>query len=479
MKNFFTTVLFILCFSFSLTSYGQGSIQSVVPNAALPGQSVEIIIRGANTAFQIGAVSVSFGPSVIVQQVAVNNSYTLVVTAEILSTANPGMNDITIISSGQIIEMLGAFEIIDASGNAVLAILEINAVQVLYASDFDPDNLANAPLVFRVTVLNDQQKRDLKTYFYLILEGEGLLLTAIKNQPQTAPGVVLTFDNREFDEFEFNEEKGGIVSQIMSTGVLPPGIYTYKIEVRQGIDVLVTTEGQNALLNQDGDLVIISPGTPLNDGLPPENQFAAQPLFQWISTGNQFDLFLYEVLEGQNNTQEIVQQLPVYREFSIPGNTFLYPLSAEALEEGKTYAWQLRAYFNNPGGNGYFDGPLYWFTYNASGGSTITIGSIEIMPNFVEMETKCKRQFMVTVKDIEGNTLEITPTWRVLPDERFGTIDANGLFVAGQYPQMGAVQVSYGSSSDHCVVDLKFRGFEFSLFKWLFENGTQDVIIVR
>jgi hypothetical protein len=473
MKKF--GFLFVILAAALHGAFAQGTIQSIVPNAALKGQIVEIVIRGAGTTFQIGAVTVDLGQGVLIQNVNVNNSFTLAVTAEIQSTATPGFRDLTILSSGQTIQMMSAFEILDAGGNAVFAILEINPVQVLYASDFDPDNLASAPLVFRVTVLNDQQTRDLKTYFFLILEGEGLILTAIKNMPQTQPGAVTTFDNREFDEFEINEENTGIATQIMATGVLPPGIYTYQIEVRQGNQVLATASGQNALLNQVGDLIIISPGSPASDGTPPQTQLASQPLFQWISTANQFDLFLYEVGEGQTNVQEIVQQLPVYREFSIPGNTFLYPLSAEPLVQGKTYAWQLRAYFNNPGGNGFFDGPLYWFTYDANAGFTVPIGSIEIVPDYLDTETGAYHQFTAIVKDLQGNVMEVTPTWTVLPDPSFGTITETGKFNAGKNPRIGAVMASYGAYSTHCLVNLEFSGFGFNLLELLFKNAEYRV----
>jgi hypothetical protein len=476
MKKIRAFCLSIFSTIFMVSAFSQGTVQSIVPNAALPGQFVEITIRCEGTGFQLGAVSVSLGSGVLVQKVTVNNSFTLVVSAQILQTAMPSFRDLRIANGEQTIEMFNAFEVLDASGDNVFAILEINPVQVLYAADFDPNNLDAAPLVFQVTVLNDQQTRDLKTFFYLIHSSDGLILTAEKKHPEVQPGAVMTFDNREFDEFDLNDANSSIVFTTLVTGVLPPGVYTYRIEVKQGNTVLASAEGTNMLLNQAGDMVIISPGSDLESGLPPENQVVSQPLFQWISSANYFDLFLYEVTEGQTNAQEIVQSMPVYRELSISSTSFLYPLSAEPLELGKIYAWQLRAHFNAPSGNGYFDSPVYWFEFGEKNILSIPIGSIEIFPNFLELDTESRRQFEVVIKDLQGNILEVEPTWRVLPDETFGAVDTTGFFVAGKNPRMGAVEVRFGDYSAHCIVNLEFAGFSFDILDIIFRNAQRTVI---
>lgn len=471
--NTYISVFFGLL-SYSI-GYSQGTIQSIVPAEGMQGQSLQIVIKGAGTTWSMGGVTVDLGNDIQILDVDVRNSVTLYVSAEVLNTAFPEPRDLHVTSNGETLELLGAFTVIDKNANEVFAILEINPVQVLYASDFDPDNLGSEPIVFQVTVLNDQQTRTLKTFFYLILEGEGLILTAIKEHGEVMPSATTTFDNREFDEFELNEENAGIASQIIATGMLPPGQYTYKIEVRQGNEVLVTTEGQNTLLNQAGDLIMISPGSPIDQG-DPKSQMAAQPLFQWISSANQFDLFLYEVPEGQSNTQEIVQQLPVFREMNILGNSFLYPLSAEPLEEGKTYAWQLRAYFNNPTGNTFFDGPLHWFTYDTRMATDLVVGSIEIIPDYLEIKTRESFQFDVIARNREGEIIDVKPNWLVYPDNQFGTIDSSGLFVAGDKMSFGAVEVHFGQQSTYCIIKLLYSGKEFNVFDMLFQNPNYKVI---
>jgi hypothetical protein len=475
VKKLIPVFLVISSFLYALPGQAQGMLQSVVPSQALQGQMVQLVIKGENTTFQTGNVTVDLGPDITITQIDVRTSATLFVSAEIAPNAQTGMRDVMVMSQGTSVFLPNGFEVLPNSANAVVALLEINPVQVLYASDFDPDNLAGAPVLFRVTVLNDQNVHTLKTYFQLFLEGEGLVLTAIKSHGEVQPNALLTFDNRDFDEFDFNQDKREVAAQIFSTGILPPGRYTYRIEVREGNNVLAETDAQITLLNQSGDVTLITPGTAIDEGYAPAVEIAAQPVFQWISSANQFDLFLYEVADGERNTQAIVQQLPVFREFNIAGNAFVYPLSAEPLQQGKTYAWQLRAYFNNATGNGYFDSPLFWFTYNATQTGTLLIGSIEIIPEILDMETNAFYRFDVIVKDIEGNILDVKPSWTVLPDESFGTITADGAFKAGKNPRMGAVQATYGDHSTHCLINLEFDGFEFQILDLIFRNATRKV----
>lgn len=476
MNKFIPLLLLFVGMLFARISNAQGSIQSVVPSKGIQGQNLQIVIKGLSTNFQNGGVSIDFGEGIEVIGIDIRNSITIYAEIIIHGASIPGMRDLIIVSNGETIELFNAFEVIDLGINEVFAILEINPVQVVYASDFDPDNLGTAPVLFRISVLNDQQIRSLKTYFYLILEGEGLILTAIKDHGEVQPSTIINFDNREFDEFEINEENAGIASQIVSSGILPPGQYTYQIEVKQGNNTIASTSAQNTLLNQSGDIIILSPGSPIDDGTEPDIQLTAQPIFQWISSANQFDLFLYEVADGQINTQQITQNLPVYRAFNITGNSLLYPISSEPLEEGTIYAWQIRAYFNNPTGNGYFDSPLYWFRYNPNVYDNLPIGSIEIVPNYLELETGQSYAFDVIIKDLEGNDINIDPVWNVFPDESFGTISKDGVFTAGINPRHGAVQVSFETHTAHCIVKLEFSGFSFDLLGIIFNNSTKEVV---
>jgi hypothetical protein len=130
----------------------------------------------------------------------------------------------------------------------------------------------------------------------------------------------------------------------------------------------------------------------------------------------------------------------------------------------------LRAHFNAPSGNGYFDSPVYWFEFGEKNILTVPIGSIEIYPDFLELSTESNQQFDVIIKDLEGNILEVEPIWHILPDETFGTVDSTGLFESGKYPKMGAVEVRYGDYSTHCVVNLYFINRSLNLFDIIYKN---------
>ncbi len=75
------------------------------------------------------------------------------------------------------------------------------------------------------------------------------------------------------------------------------------------------------------------------------------PSFAWSSTGTQFEykFKLVEVLDGQSSIAAI-QSNPVLLEVESKTNLLPYPINAQVLENGKTYAWQVTSqYFISSG----------------------------------------------------------------------------------------------------------------------------------
>jgi hypothetical protein len=465
-----TIAVILLIGSFSafnfLNSKAQGIIQSVIPTSGIPGQQHEIVIRASGVQFAAGITSVSLGEGIIINYIHVNNSFTLRVGIQIEENASPGNRNLKVISGSQIIDLENAFEVISAGGN-LQAILEIVPAQTISASDFDPDNPALAPLLFKITVLNNQVLHNLKVVFSLFLENRGLLGKAIKKLPQVAPGAIKYLDNRDFDTYEFSPESEEVANQVLTTGVLPAGTYTYRIDIYDDSNQLLgSTEAQNTLTNQGTDLVLIAPGGSLD--YPPEVIPMSLPIFQWISTANQFDLLLYKVEPGQTNTQQIIQSQPVFKQLSILGNTFMYPLSAEQLEVGKTYAWQIRAYVNNTNGNLIIESALYWFDYAKAETSNIEITSFKVIPEQTDVVIGNTAQFTVQALDAQGHVLNITPVWKVTPSTD-GIIATNGLFKAGNKPKTIAVVAVYGTHQDYAVVNLKMPPLVYNEFDILYQ----------
>jgi hypothetical protein len=456
-------------------SKAQGIVQSVIPQNGFPGQQLELVIRASGVSFATGQTNVSLGQGISTNYVTVSNSLTLRVGISINANASAGPRDLQITSGSQTLIQPAAFEVIGL-GSSLTAILEVVPAQTIYASDFDPNNPTLAPVLFRVTVMNDQQQRNLKVVFSLLLEGAGLLGKANKLLPQTAPQAVVVFDNRQFDSYEFSPQSQAVSNQVQSSGVLPSGNYTYRIEIfdAQTNALLATAEAQNTLTNQATDLVIIAPGNPMNEGMPPGVIFTPQPIFQWLSSANQFDLILYKLKPGQTNLQEILQSQPLFREYNITGNNFLYPLSAAPLEARTSYAWQLRAYVNTANGNVMIESPLHWFSYGGADiHNVVEIASCKVSPESVKIGNGETFRFTSDAIDSKGNKLSVFPSWQVIPSSD-GLINSMGEFKAGNLPKTVVIVADYGYCKDYAVVEIKYQGLEkssqFDLLYQLFGN---------
>jgi hypothetical protein len=450
----------------SRVTNAQGIIQTVIPSEGIKGQQMELVIMATGTQFSNANTNVSLGQGIVINNVIISNSFTLRINITIDQAALSGSRTLTINSGNQVLNLPNAFEVLTV-GNNLMAILEIVPVQTLYASDFDPNNPALAPLLFRVNVMNDQVQRNLKVVFSLLLENEGLLGKAFKSLPATAPAAIVKIDNRQFESYEFSPSSRRILQQVQNTGILPAGTYTYRIEVFDDKNnLLVVTEEQNVLTNQSTDIVLISPGNPTD--MQPEVISAAQPIFQWISSANQFDLLLFKVEPGQSNTQQILQSMPVFKQLGITVNTLIYPLSAELLESGKTYAWHIRSYINTAKGNLMVESPLYWFSFSKSNVHNLEIVSFKVTPEQTDLATGGSFQFRVEALNAQGQLVPISPVWKVAPLSE-GSITNNGLFKAGNLPKTIAVVAEYGSFKDYAVVNIKYQSSNNSQFDLMYQ----------
>lgn len=74
------------------------------------------------------------------------------------------------------------------------------------------------------------------------------------------------------------------------------------------------------------------------------------PLFSWVPPtpsiifpNIQYDMVIVEVADGQNPTDAIQKNLPIYTAFNLSHPTTAYSSGATDLENGKVYAWQVLA----------------------------------------------------------------------------------------------------------------------------------------
>jgi len=256
----------------------------------------------------------------------------------------------------------------------------------------------------------------------------------------------------------------------MQTGLLPPGVYTYKIYVYEGgnPDPIGTDEGDNIVTNEIFSIDLIGPGNPTGEN--PEVIYSSNPYFQWFSMANGYDFTLYEVMEGQTAPDEITTNLPVYQEENLGTTQFLYPNYAELLEIGKTYAWQVKAYFEGSMGQETVFSDVYWFSYMQ--GEGVYLDHIVVLPEEVTLNTGETYQFHAVGINTSGDTVQINCDWQLVPSNG-GSVDENGLFTAGDIPTSVATVSNFNGLQAYSTVIVNYQievfDDEINLLKFILE----------
>ncbi|MBK9017122.1 MAG: hypothetical protein IPM82_25400 [Saprospiraceae bacterium] len=223
---------------------------------------------------------------------------------------------------------------------------------------------------------------------------------------------------------------------------MPAGTYTYTVTVfDESGNVIAQDEGVNVITNENTIIDLIGPGTSLDQN--PEVTPITTPFFQWFSTLSNFHFALYEVNEGQQSANDITANLPVYEESGLSAPFLQYPISAEILEAGKTYAWQITAPLEGSQGSQMVYSPVYWFEVGDGTGSGYHLSSLEISPEVANIRIGQGYQFDAIGYDQNGQPVTVNCNWNVVPSTA-GTVNSNGYFTAGSHPGAAAVVANCG-----------------------------------
>jgi hypothetical protein len=429
--------------------YSQGS---VTPNQAYPGDTVNLYIAGDGTNFQEGVSIVSVNNdqiTIVAGSTEVTSWASLTTRIIIPPDVAAGPYQITVTTNSEVVSY--DFELLEPSGEHV--ILTIIPADPLYLSSFDPDDPQNSPLVFLIEIINNETANT-NVFATFTLRNEdygGIIGTAEKNYGKIKENESVQFDNREFDNYNIESTAGALLDEAMQTGMLPPGEYLYQISVTSNEGDMGDDEGYNIVTNIIFSIDLIGPGNPTDEN--PEIVYSPNPYFQWFSMANAYDFTLYEVMEGQTAPDEISTNLPVYQEANLGTTQFLYPNYAELLETGKTYAWQVKAYFEGSMGQETFYSDVFWFSYMQ--GEGIYLDHIEVIPDEVTLNTGEIYQFHAVGFHANGDTVQINCDWQVVPSFG-GTIDTAGFFVAGNSLSTFAIVAKYNQLSNYGTVTVSY-----------------------
>ncbi len=458
--------LFLLTFAFAAhLGFSQGIIQSIVPSSGTANQTLDVVIRGSGTNFGPSSV-VSFGTGITVQNVQAPNTETIMARILIDATATAGKHDVTVTTNGATVTLPAnpdGFDVFTAGGQVTiqLMVMPLNSISL---SDFDQNNLKNSPLLFTVTIYNDAvAKTTCKAVLKLKGEKYGDIASATKTTglESITPSQVINFNNKDFDKYEINSSNQVFFQNAIKTGTLPSDIYTYIVKLYDKDNKEIgSADGTNVVVNQVTRPELIAPGTPFTSQA--ETQRNKNPLFQWFSQGSSFDLSVYQVLDGQKTPEEVTLNRPIFIQKDIKGTSFLYPSNAELLEEGKTYAWQIRMNTSpSTSGNTQLPSEVYWFRFEAAGAAPLQVHDLKVDPEEAFVLQGKSQIFNVKAYTAANEPIpNVKVEWRVIPADA-GSIDQTGLFTASTTKTGScAIIAKYGDIQEYATVTISNFSFE-------------------
>jgi hypothetical protein len=194
----------------------------------------------------------------------------------------------------------------------------------------------------------------------------------------------------------------------LPSGILPAGVYTFRIEV-ENTQKQIFRASFRFILKNPSRLDLVFP----MDNDRTVGQF---PLFQWNFDGPRARISIFERLPGQSSPEEAASGIPQVSS-EVTGNSFLYPSAGvRPLESGKTYVWCVEGLFGAAGGsNRSFRSPIRSFTVNA-GGTNAAIQSLldelekAMGPNYKSLFERIRAEGMQPTGQIRLNGSPVTTT---------------------------------------------------------------------
>ena len=451
-------VALFLLLSSAFASQAQTAQLFFTPNSGTPGQTMDVVVRSTDAIFQNGISIIDFGEGIsLMKPLVVSNSLLATASIKIDPAAIPGQRNVTVKNGTETVaESINGFEVFNSGGtNNFRATLELLPAESYSLSDMDLTNPRNQPILYFTNLYNDNTTREVKILIKITTGKYGFVGTVIKDKTTLTVNQTLRLSNRDFDRFIINQPNGSdFLDIIQERGPLPPDEYEYQLLVEEngiliGGDIIKTV-----ITNPNFNPELISPGA--NFTANPEKSYSPLPLFQWFGQANSFDLALYKVMNGQT-PEEVTRNVPVFQIQNITGNNFVYPAYAEKLIETQMYGWQIKARVNSSKGLQLLPSEVFRFQFSSgsnTGPGVNIINKIIVSPQEIELKPGEQFQFNVQLFDLDNlPILNIKPEWKVVPFA--GTVNSDGLFVAGNSTATVAVIAKYGNSQDYATVIIK------------------------
>src|SRR5690554_1324898 len=310
-----------------------------------------------------------------------------------------------------IVAFSGLTEKVHAQGMTNINVTGIpTVINTPYTNEFI-DNFRNGRYQVIFTYNNsNQQPVDFRFRFGVYQDGKQLL--EVESSPQSyVPGAYVfttVFADLPFpDKLDdiLNSLSNKLQNQIIQGGTVPEGRYMLKVEA-----IAEPGNGMISSIPSINNFVVIYPEAPILINPPNKSVLTMEtPIFNWTAVPISgytvdYDFLLVEVFENQTPIQAI-QSNRAHAERTLVGqNTLIYTPEFLPLENGKEYAWRIKAGsstndlpIKNEG-----ESPIRTFTYQKGGSFADggTIDRIALIPGFASLNELDE----LDVRD-EGNTL--------------------------------------------------------------------------
>ncbi len=238
--------------------------------------------------------------------------------------------------------------------------------------------------VFITAVFNDFSVPSFDVRFkFTIKSGNVTIQTnpnAVYEPIRLIPGELEQYTGFDLSEY-FNINNlivsGISQSDLLSGQGLPEGVYTFTVEVvdyRSGITISNQAMAMAPVfLNDPPQIVFPICGSTIDEIEPQNIQFQWLPMHLGSPNSSfttEYELTLVEVPEGLNPEEAVRSALPTFQT-TVSTNNFLYDVSAPLLENGKTYAYRVRAIDTDNLGlfknDGFSDVCWFKFGFNTDG----------------------------------------------------------------------------------------------------------------
>lgn len=255
----------------------------------------------------------------------------------------------------------------------------------VYLSDFSTAGSQRLTLLINQ---NDENEPVLDVAFNLSIEGNGILLQSDPNFPFQP--FAMDFGMNSLSGFDLDQYlnlanmiiSGADPTEIIQTGSLPEGMYTFCIEVTDYLrrDKVISQQScsMTTLLKNNPPQTVFPECASTIPFTGTQNvQFSWQANHD-LSIQSEYTIKIVEVPPNVNPNDAINGAgTPILEDYSVSNTNFLYDQTFVDLEIGKTYAYRIDVEdlmglttFENDG-----IGEVCWFIYGAEGGGTIALTS--------------------------------------------------------------------------------------------------------